>query len=116
MAAAWYPPGFMANPLHDIQRALSSLAILPDIGRHIAGMRKDVKAMREGVERIPVELEAVRRQVELLHVDMNRMVDDVHELKSIDGKLDDLNERLGRIPFVRRRGQQAPASEPPEAA
>jgi archaellum component FlaC len=105
----------MANPLQDIQRALSSLAILPDIGRHIAGMRKDVKAMREGVEQLPLELQAVRRQVELLHIDMNRMVDDVHELKAIDSKLDDLNDRLGRIPFVRQR-KQAPATEPPEAA
>ena len=41
------------------------------------------------------------------------MVEDVHELKSIDTKLDDLNERLGRIPLVRRRGQPAPATAPP---
>jgi len=105
----------MANPLQDIQRALSSLAILPDIGRHIAGMRKDVKLMREGVQQLPLELQAVRDEVQRLHEDMNRMVDDVHELKAIDAKLDDLNERLGRIPFVRRRAQ-APATEPPEAA
>jgi archaellum component FlaC len=106
----------MANPLNDIQRALSSLAILPDIGRHIAGMRKDVKRMADAVEDLPREVEQLRKDVQALHVDMKTMVDDVHELKSIDGKLDDLNERLGRIPFVRRRGQQAPASEPPEAA
>jgi hypothetical protein len=107
----------MANPLHDISRALSSLAILPDIGRHIAGMRKDVKRMADAVEELPRQIEALRDDVKALHVDMKTMVDDVHELKSIDTKLDDLNERLGRIPFVRRRGQPpAPATEPPEAA
>ena len=106
----------MANPLQDIQRALSSLAILPDIGRHIAGMRKDVKRMADAVEALPDEIEALRGDVKALHADMKTMVDDVHELKAIDEKLDDLNERLGRIPFVRRRGQQAPATEPPEAA
>ena len=105
----------MASPLSDIQRALSSLAILPDIGRHIAGMRKDVKLMREGVEALPQEIAALRLEVEAMHVDMKTMVDDVHELKAIDSKLDELNDRLGRIPFVRRRGQ-APATEPPEAA
>jgi len=106
----------MASPLSDIQRALSSLAILPDIGRHIAGMRKDVKLMREGVERLPTEIEALRAEVEALHADMKQMVDDVHELKAIDAKLDDLNDRLGRIPFVRRRGGQAATVEPPEEA
>ncbi|HEX6390224.1 MAG TPA: hypothetical protein VFZ89_12265 [Solirubrobacteraceae bacterium] len=107
----------MANPLQDIQRALSSLAILPDIGRHIAGMRKDVKRMADAVEQLPGEIEALRGDVKALHADMKTMGDDVHELKAIDAKLDDLNERLGRIPFVRRRGQQpAPATEPPEAA
>jgi hypothetical protein len=112
----WYSPAFMASPLSDIQRALSSLAILPDIGRHIAGMGKDVKLMREGVEALPQEIAALRLEVEALHVDMKTMVDDVHELKAIDAKLDELNDRLGRIPFVRRRGQQAPATQPPEAA
>jgi regulator of replication initiation timing len=107
----------MASPLSDIPRALSSLAILPDIGRHIAGMRKDVKRMADAVEALPAEIVGLREEVASLHVDMKTMVDDVHELKAIDAKLDELNERLGRIPFVRRRGQQqAPATEPPEAA
>ncbi len=106
----------MANPLSDLQRALGSLAILPDIGRHIAGMRRDVTRMADAVEALPAEIEALRGDVRALHADMKGMADDVHELKSIDTKLDELNDRLGRIPFVRRRGQSSPATEPPEAA
>ncbi len=108
-------PALMGSPLSDLPRALSSLAILPDIGRHIAGMRRDVKRMADAVETLPVEIAGLRAEVEALHVDMKGMVDDVHELKAIDAKLDELNDRLGRIPFVRRRGQ-ASATEPPEAA
>ena len=58
-----YPPGFVANPLQDIQRALSSLAILPDIGRHIAGMRRDVKRMADAVENLPREVAFLREDV-----------------------------------------------------
>jgi hypothetical protein len=106
----------MANPLQDIQRALGSLAILPDIGRHIAGMRRDVKRMADAVEALPAEIIGLREEVASLHVDMKGMVDDVHELKSIDGKLDELNDRLGRIPFVGRRGRGAVAPEEPDDA
>ena len=106
----------MASPLTDLPRALGSLAILPDIGRHIAGMRKDVKRMADAVEALPKEVVQLRKDVQALHADMKTMVEDVHELKAIDAKLDDLNDRLGRIPFVRRRGQGTAAAEPPEAA
>jgi hypothetical protein len=104
----------MANPLHDIQRALSSLAILPDIGRHIARMARDVKTMSQAVVELGPRIDELNESVEALHRDMKSMVDDVAELKTITHHIEDLSASVNRLPFVRRK--PVPAPEPPEAA
>ena len=97
----------MASPLNDITRALGSLAILPDIGRQIRRMTRDVRLVREAVQELPVQLEALRESVDSLHTDMNRMVVDVADLKGMQDELAGMREDLRRLPFMgRRRGER----------
>jgi hypothetical protein len=103
----------MANPLHDIQRAVGSLAILPDIGRQIARMAKDVRAMSQAVIELGPRIDELNESVQALHADMKGMVGDVSELKVITHHIEDLSNSVGRLPFARRK---SPSPAPPPAA
>jgi hypothetical protein len=95
-------PSPLGIPL-EVQRALSALAVLPEIGVHVARLAKDMRSTRESVNQLPGILQNVEREVVALRADMNVMRADVAELRALEEHIVGLRADLGRLPFLGRR-------------